>query len=344
MPNRIGGMDYFFWAFQKACDDKGIVVDWFFPNSPTISKYANLNIIASNTKIETQFLTHMQQTKVVYSHIITHFLELCTPFYKTLKKQTTAKIIAVDHNPRPLEGYPLKKQFKKRLKGWLYGNSIDLFVGVSKYTSSEIIKDFGAHLTPKVITIYNGVMLKDIVYRDTMSYDIPKFLVVSHLRKSKGIQDLIEAVALLPKELRASIKIDIYGKGSYKEILDELIVHKSLQKVFTFKGSVDILHKLYCRYDYLLQPTHMECFSLSILESLAANVPVVTTNVGGNEEVVIHNENGYIFKAKNIQVLSQILKNIINHSKKILTPTRNLVIEEFSIDAMVANHLKLITS
>ena len=48
----------------------------------------------------------------------------------------------------------------------------------------------------------------------------------------------------------------------------------------------------------MLQPTHMECFSLSILESFAANVPVITTNVGGNKEVIDEGENGYIFKAK----------------------------------------------
>jgi glycosyltransferase involved in cell wall biosynthesis len=37
----------------------------------------------------------------------------------------------------------------------------------------------------------------------------------------------------------------------------------------------------------------MECFSLSILESLSANVPVITTNVG-NEEVIINNKMVYI--------------------------------------------------
>ena len=34
----------------------------------------------------------------------------------------------------------------------------------------------------------------------------------------------------------------------------------------------------------------MECFSLSILESLAANIPVITTPVGGNLEVVTNND------------------------------------------------------
>jgi glycosyltransferase involved in cell wall biosynthesis len=53
-------------------------------------------------------------------------------------------------------------------------------------------------------------------------------------------------------------------------------------------GSTANLSELYCN-DYMVQPTHMECFSLSILESLSANVPVITTN-GGNEEVIINNK------------------------------------------------------
>ena len=40
----------------------------------------------------------------------------------------------------------------------------------------------------------------------------------------------------------------------------------------------------------------MECFSLSILESLSANIPVITTTVGGNLEVVTHEENGFIYE------------------------------------------------
>jgi glycosyltransferase involved in cell wall biosynthesis len=62
-------------------------------------------------------------------------------------------------------------------------------------------------------------------------------------------------------------------------------------------GSTANLSELYCRYDYMF-PSHMECFSLSILESLSANVPVITTNVGGNEEVIINNKMVLYFKQR----------------------------------------------
>ena len=92
----------------------------------------------------------------------------------------------------------------------------------------------------------------------------------------------------------------------------------------------------------MLQPTHMECFSLSILESLAANVPVITTNVGGNEEAVINGTNGYIFKAKDSNALSAILKEVFLGTKRIDKNTRIAIEDKFSLEKMVSEHFALL--
>ena len=343
LPDRIGGMDHFFWAFQKKCDKDNVTVDWFFPNTTDIKEYSEFKINASEEEsIEAYFLKFLHNENTKYTHIFTHFLELCTPFFKAVKSLSGAKIIAIDHNPRPLEGYPIKKRLKKRVKGLLYGKYIDLFVGVSKYTSNEIINDFGKHLTNKTITVYNGVNIQNIEKRKVRNHENPIFLVASHLRKSKGIQDLISAVEFLDTKDTAKLKIDIYGDGPFRNDLEKQIEVNSLQKVFTFMGSIDNLNQIYCQYDYMLQPTHMECFSLSILESLAANVPVVTTAVGGNEEVVVNNENGFIFPAQSIKSCASIIAGILNGSLIISENTACKIEEEFSIETMVKNHFKLL--
>lgn len=344
LPNRIGGMDHFFWAFQKACDENNITIDWFFPNTTNILEYKNFNINASKASVQTTFLDVLKNRKAVYSHIITHFLELCSPFYMLVKQLTKAKLIVVDHNPRPLEGYGLKKRFKKRLKGIIYSSYIDVFVGVSKYTSNEILKDFGRHLKPKLVTIYNGVIVDDILARTNFEYKVPKFLVVSHLRESKGIQDLIEAVVLLPEITRALLQVDIYGDGHYKSILTTKMESLGVGDNFKFFGSVDNIKDHYINYDYLLQPTHMECFSLSILESLAANVPVITTPVGGNKEVIEYGINGFILPEKNPKVWAQVLEGLLKKEQRITRKTRPLIEDSFSISKMVHNYMGLIIS
>lgn len=343
LPERIGGMDYFFWEFDRKCKQNNIQIDWFFPNYSNHGGYPSLIIHYNESEsVENNFLNFQKQNQVEYSSIITHFVELCTSFFSEIKKLSKARIVAVDHNPRPLKGYPLKKKILKRIKGILFSKYIEVFVGVSNYTSKAILNDFGRHLTSKVQTIYNGVILDDILIRKERKFIKPSFLVASHLRESKGIQDLIEAVYLLPENIKAEISITVYGDGPYKSELLKKIETYNLKKCFSFMGSNSNLKELYSHYDYMLQPTHMECFSLSILESLAANLPVITTNVGGNTEVITNEINGFISDAKDVNALAIILEDIYLGNKKISINTRELIANSFSLPKMVENHFKLI--
>ena len=344
MAERVGGMDYFFWEFDRKCKQNNMCVDWFFPNTSTHGEYPQLTIHESNYINPEYFFLEFCQLKSEqeYEYVITHFVELCTPIVAKIKKLTKAKIIAVDHNPRPLEGYPISKRIKKKIKGILFGHYTDVFVGVSEYTSNEIIRDFGLQLKNKTITIYNGVQIDQIITQNSRSSVKPVFLVASHLRESKGIQDLIEAVYQLSEDIKRQIRIDVYGGGPFLEFLLEKIQQRKLGHIFIFKGSQHNLKDIYCQYDYMLQPTRMECFSLSILESLAANVPVITTNVGGNEEAVSDRENGFIFKARDIDSLSKILNDVYLGDEKITVNTRQLIEDNFSLEQMVQKHVNLL--
>ncbi len=340
MPERVGGMDRFFWLFDSEAKALKYEIVWFFPNESYHEGYTNLTIIAANGKsVEQTFLEYGQSFDVIF----THFLELCTPFYKTVKKNKLAnKIITVDHNPRPFEGYPLKKRIQKRVKGFLYAHYIDCFVGVSEYTVQEIIKDFGSQLVRKTKVLYNGIAYEKFVKRTHRNSINPKFLVACHLRYSKGIQDLIAAVALLPQDILSDLKIDVYGEGEYQSILQDLVDQYHLHNNFVFKGSISNLYAIYHQYDYLLQPTHMECFSLAILESLSANVPVITTPVGGNEEVIVTGVNGFILPVQNPEKWSELLMKLFSGEEKITANTSDLIATEFSIERMVANYVALI--
>jgi glycosyltransferase involved in cell wall biosynthesis len=345
MPERIGGMDYFFWQFDASCKTQNIAVDWFFPNSGNHGEYGKLNIIVADGKsIEILFLDYVHKNKIPYTHVITHFLEICTLFYKSVKKILPTKIIAVDHNPRPLSGYPVQKKITKRIKGVLYSKYIDLFIGVSQYTVNELVRDFGRHIKPKCQVIYNGILIENIKERAIRNTKTPSFLVASHLRESKGIQDLIAAVAILPSNLKESLIIDVYGEGPYEKQLLEQLKDLRVEENFYFKGSSPNLSEAFYKYDYLLHPTHMECFSLTILESLAANVPVITTPVGGNTEVLINRVNGYIFKEKDVEELKSILINLIQGNYQIKGNSRDLIKKNFGLEKMVEQHIAILES
>lgn len=343
MPERIGGMDRFFWQFDAEIKKMGHEIWWFFPNQNPHNHYQNFTIIAEEKKsVEVIFLNYSLQNKVHFDFVFTHFIELCTPFFKRIKQQYATKIIAVDHNPRPLDGYPLIKKIKKRIKGSLFSRYIDVFIGVSEYTKKQLINDFGKQIDAKIKVIYNGIEQGLYQKRIQRNQSNPQFLVASHLRFSKGIQDLILAVSLLPLEIKNQIKIDVYGDGDYKESLENQVKKYQVESCFQFKGSVPNLYEIYAQYDYMIQPTHMECFSLSILESLSANVPVITTPVGGNEEVISNGFNGYILPVQNPKVWSVMFEKLYTGEKKITSDTFELINNSFSIEKMVANYVKLL--
>jgi glycosyltransferase involved in cell wall biosynthesis len=345
--NRIGSMDRFFIAFDKACKKNGYDVDWFFPKSKKIELYSGINVHSDNdSNIESLFLNHIEETKASYNYVFTHFIELFTPFYKNVKQQLDCKIFAVDHMSRPLEGFTLKKKLKRKVKYFMFGKYIDKVIAVSQYIKSQNLKDYSSKLKGKAEVIYNGI---EVALYQTSNESKPKessklnFIVVSHLVYEKGIQDLIQAVSKLDEKTIEDVTVDIYGEGIYKSVLIDLVNTLKLDNVFSFKGSVDNLYELYYNYDFMIQPTYMEAFSLSILESLFSNVPVITTTVGGNVEIIKNGINGFLFEPKNVEELKELLIDVCNN--KLALNESNIYEEtrsKYTLDKMVNNYLKLL--
>lgn len=342
LPERVGGMDYFYWLFDKKCKENNIEVHWFFPNKSSHGEYKNLSVFSSNYEnVENYFLQNHASNK--YSHVITHFIEICTSFFKKLKIVSNAKVIVVDHNPRPIDGYPLKKIIEKRVKGFLYSQYIDVFVGVSNYSKNQLIKDFGYQIKSKSITIFNGLD-KNKFHKKTDYSSQNRFIVASHLRKDKGIQDLILAVSELEKNNHKNFIIDIYGKGYYEDFLKKMIIDFNLQSHFNFKGSVSNLHEIYKDYDYLIHPSHGETFCYSVVESLMSNLPIITTKNQGNVlGFVVDGVNGFLFDESNSKQLKEILESILSKEKCIFKANQNnSEINDLTLENMVENHFKLL--
>ena len=339
-PNRVGGMDRFFKLFDTALKEKGYTVDWFFTAHTAFDFYKDLTIWdAKNSSVEETFLK--VSSNQTYGVVITHFTELCTKFYKEVAiLNPNSYVIAVDHNPRPLAGFSLKKSIKKRMAGLLYAKYINQFIGVSQYTVNHILRDYGTFLKRKTNLIYNGI--DAAIFEKRTQENKNKFIVASHLRPSKGIQDLLKALSIIEVPLLEGVVVDIYGEGAYKEELISLTQELKLQNVVHFKGSSSKLSKLFCNYSHMIQPTYMECFSLSVLESLAANVPVITTTVGGNLEVVINNKNGYIYIPGDCKALAAILEAILKGNNSTIEHTSSLIEQEYPLNKMVLNHLNLL--
>lgn len=340
--NRVGGMDYFFWEFDSKCRERGYSITWFFPNKATHGFYAYMNIYAAQEcqSIENCFLNHIKQHH--FDYVLTHFLELCTPFYKKVKQLSRAKIIAVDHNPRPLGGYSLKKKCKKIVYSFLFGLYIDQFVAVSDQTRKDLHQDFPFIKKSKISVIHNGLLIDNIKQRILLEKPKIHFVSTSHLRPEKGVINIIQAVLKLPKKYHSKMLVDIYGDGPEMDNLKLLILQSNLKDIVSLKGSSDKIQELYANYDYLIHPSYAETFCYSVVESLLANVPVITTEKAGNILNLITAKNGFVFPIGDITKLSNIMLYILENDLLKIINTRSELKEQFSIEKMVENYLNLI--
>jgi glycosyltransferase involved in cell wall biosynthesis len=344
-PDRIGGMEHFYKRFDDIVKQNDTCIDWYFTDYNGYAFLKDLTIFsADGNTVEETFLRVSKEQQKEYDIIYTHFTALCSPYYKKIARQfPKAKIIAVDHNPRPIEGFSKIKKMKNLLKSLLYSKYIAIFIAVSEYSERHLIKDFTRLIQKKIRIIYNGIDTEKYRKKEDFS-GTHNFIVTSHLRKVKGIQDIIEAVHRLPQATKEKVRVSVYGEGPYESMLKNMVSEYQLDTQITFKGSVDDLHLKYANYDYLLHASYGETFCYSVVESLISHVPVVTTNNHGNVlKLVEDHNNGFLFNAGDVVKLSEIIEDIVTSKVKINKQAfKNSPASEMTIDNMVEGYFKLI--
>jgi glycosyltransferase involved in cell wall biosynthesis len=338
-------MEHFYKKFDDNVKSKKIDIDWYFTEYKEFSFFKNLNIFSAvGSSVEEEFLKISKKQGKEYDVIYTHFTALCSPYYKKIANQfPKAKIIAVDHNPRPIGGFSITKRIKNFLKSFLYSRYIDTFIAVSAYSKRHLIKDFTPIIKKKIKVIFNGIDTQKYLKKEDFS-GMNNFIVTSHLRKIKGIQDIIKATSLLSDESKEKVSISIYGEGEYEDVLRNMVSNYQLESQIVFKGSVNNLYLKYAHYDYLLHASYGETYCYSVVESLISHLPVVTTNKHGNVlELVKNNENGFLFNAGDVIKLSRIIENIVTAQIQIKKESFNdSLAPNMSVDKMVEGYLKLI--
>jgi len=115
----------------------------------------------------------------------------------------------------------------------------------------------------------------------------PIVTAVRRLVRAKGLENLIDAVALVRRRI-PDIQLVIAGNGPLEAALKAQAAERGVDDAVRFIGFVDDkLHLLYRASDLTIVPTLvLEGFGLVVLESLAAGTPALVTPVSGLPETV----------------------------------------------------------
>ena len=83
------------------------------------------------------------------------------------------------------------------------------------------------------------------------------------------------------------------------------------------------LFKLFQEYDIYLFPSLYEPFSLTLIHALQAGIPTVASDVGGNPEIVFHEQTGLLFRQADAKHLAaQVVKFVHNKNLRVTVSSR----------------------
>jgi len=185
--------------------------------------------------------------------------------------------------------------------------------------SNAVATDIKSRTNIDAKLIYNGIDLKEYSRRKTYSLsetDDFKIIQVSRLKHEIKGQDIaIEALGALRRNF-PDVRIHLYfvGEGESKDYLKEMAKKQGVEKNVSFIGQVDrkwVQGKL-CDFHLLIQPSRYEGFGLTIVEGLAAGLPVIASDVAGPAEIMKKLNVGSLFATGNVSELQSNILDVYN--------------------------------
>ena len=137
---------------------------------------------------------------------------------------------------------------------------------------------------------------------------------VSNLHECKGHKYLLEAFEKI-FEKNKNINLLIIGDGKIKQILIDQIKHYDSKNNIYFLGKRSDVKEILKISDIFVLPTLGEGMSNAILEALASSLPVITTDIPVNREIITDNVTGLLVKPRQSEELSEKLQFLIENPK-----------------------------
>jgi glycosyltransferase involved in cell wall biosynthesis len=157
----------------------------------------------------------------------------------------------------------------------------------------------------------------------------------------KGFDDLIEAIALLPDDVRTNTTLLSFGKAPSVELKSKVLmpwVHLG------FLNSETTQVAAYSAMDIFVIPSRAEAFGQTALEAITCGTRVIGTNVGGIPEAIKTSKNSVLYSNGNIKELASLLEIAANNDQQLLGTYFERLRNQHSLDNCAKLHLKLYDS
>lgn len=287
-------------------------------------------------------LIRLNKIDLIQSH------EFTMNCYATLAaKRAGIPIVCTAHG----KNYYPERYYRRWAYRWAARNA-SAFVAVSENLKMFLCKEIGVR-NDEILTILNGV---DLNHFDNPSYDrgpiraslgiankMHVVITVAALFKVKGHIDLLNAASRLCQS-RKDIVFLIVGEGSLEESLREQTKNLRISNNVKFLGFRSDVPQLLAASDVFVLPSYSEGMPISIIEAMAAGLPIVATNVGGIPEVVENGANGYLVEPGEPEALANKISTIVANrdvARCFGTNSRDRARSKFRLKRMISEYERL---
>ena len=188
----------------------------------------------------------------------------------------------------------------------------------------ELAKRYRVGSDEQLVTIYTGIDLAQFngqydCRQTRQSLGVPEnaflFGTVGRLSKQKAPVDFVRAAALLHKK-QPDAHLVWVGDGELRTETETLVHSLGLNDVFHFAGLRRDIPAVLNALDCFVLASHWEGFSISVLEAMAAKLPIVMNLVSGASEAVVNEETGLLVSIGDVNALAQALESIVSNPQK----------------------------
>ncbi|MCK6369911.1 MAG: TIGR03088 family PEP-CTERM/XrtA system glycosyltransferase [Gammaproteobacteria bacterium] len=238
------------------------------------------------------------------------------------------------HGTRP--GYRALRRAFRRV--------VTRYVALSRHIESYLVDTIGVD-PARVTRICNGV---DTARFTPAPEGLPQTpFVVGSVGRVEPVKDyltLARAFARLATDKAEAARLVIAGAGSERERLLGYLREAGLGECCELPGASDDVASIMQRFSVFVLPSLAEGISNTILEAMACGLPVIATTVGGNAELIVEGETGYLVPPGDDAALAARLRHYLQHPEEAARhgrAARERAVREFSLDVMVERYRRL---
>ena len=259
---------------------------------------------------------------------------------------TGTKVLYTEHG----RFYPDRRKLKRFLANPLLARMTRKITAISKATRGALVEyeNFPAH---RIQVVYNGVPALngtpkiDPDLRSSLAIPHDAFVMgsVARLDSIKNHAMMIRALRRVQKTSKETYLL-LVGDGPERSRLEQLAVDLQVSSYVRITGFQNDAGRYYSVMDLFLLTSFSEGTAMTLLEAMAAGLPCIVTDVGGNPEIIENNETGYAIPSDDdIALTDKILRFLDNSAlrEQMGNAGRSRFQKLFTVDKMVQEYESL---